>query len=793
MTEQKKWPPDPGDWARLHVPELDDAGQLTIEQRLEIVGQAILLLKQSYAHREHKLAFHGVDPVLRLEAVRRRLETLSRESSMDLTLRGRFHIGIRPYAPEIEFHREMSSIFASLRDRHTLYFLPRPFKRMVAFLPFEVERAIVEGEVRYLVTRVYEGIFRPAGEWLPDEAWQEIFFQPRDVAHPPLVPGWQLELWNGRPIQRAIEKNADEHAGSNPAARFVRGLERLTVRPLATSPAPEEVRVSARFITRQERYRDLVPDAEAAPEERVPRCVELDFAWLVTTLPRGGENFELEELLGLDEEVDQVHQYRLQGHERGWRGAAADDSGAPAAGTPAAGLEISETFTRYLSARPVRTEHGEFGYLRIHSFNIAPRSPVDFLDEVERLLTHPDMPQNGLIIDVRGNGGGVIPAGESILQLLTPRPIEPELFQFIVSPLTRKLTRFARGERRLPDLSAWRNSIDLAATIGMPYSRGAPLSDPELCNCKGQVYHGPLVLIVDGNCYSTTDIFVAGFSDHRIGPVLGIDENTGAGGANVWSHRFIGKVMRGSGADRLFPTLGGGTDLKVAIRRSLRVGRNAGIPLEDLGVVPDYLYSLTEDDLLYQNRDLVDQAAELLVRHEIEIEPWGESPEEDPESEPDDSGKSTGTRSGVVKLHRGEPDWPRPVARELMVRVTSAGPEELEVEVDTRGVDRVDVYVAGRPEATLDVERRLEQTGEGVVSQQEMEALFAAEPTAAEPVEPAAAAPGGRGTTRLKVPRRCPEGAAALELRGYERIEDASEAAGRWRLVAARRTTVGQE
>ena len=42
-----------------------------------------------------------------------------------------------------------------------------------------------------------------------------------------------------------------------------------------------------------------------------------------------------------------------------------------------------------------------------------------------------------------------------------------------------------------------------------------------LCNLFGQRYYGPVALIIDALCYSTTDIFAAGFQDHEIGPVIG--------------------------------------------------------------------------------------------------------------------------------------------------------------------------------------------------------------------------------------------------------------------------------
>ncbi|MFF3930493.1 S41 family peptidase [Streptomyces hirsutus] len=57
-----------------------------------------------------------------------------------------------------------------------------------------------------------------------------------------------------------------------------------------------------------------------------------------------------------------------------------------------------------------------------------------------------------------------------------------------------------------------------------------------------------MVLITNARCYSATDIFAAGFQDHRIGPVLGTDENTGAGGANVWTHALLSDLLQGDRA-----------------------------------------------------------------------------------------------------------------------------------------------------------------------------------------------------------------------------------------------------
>jgi hypothetical protein len=232
-----------------------------------------------------------------------------------------------------------------------------------------------------------------------------------------------------------------------------------------------------------------------------------------------------------------------------------------------------------------------FGYLRIHSFDVDPTEP--FVAEVERILTDADMQETaGLIIDVRGNGGGTIDAGEQILQLLTPRSIEPEPLECLS---TRKTLALAKA--KLSPLQEWADLIDEAIRTGAPLSRGIPVSSPEACNDRGQRYQGSVVLIVDALSYSTTDMMAAGFQDHSIGPVLGTSGFTGAGGANVWPADFVAATL----ADRdpaeepaPAPERWG---LRFAVRCTRRVGAEAGRLVEDLGVEAEPVHALTRVDV----------------------------------------------------------------------------------------------------------------------------------------------------------------------------------------------------
>ena len=78
-------------------------------------------------------------------------------------------------------------------------------------------------------------------------------------------------------------------------------------------------------------------------------------------------------------------------------------------------------------------------------------SEKKYVNEFVRIISK--LSQKGLILDVRGNGGGLIYFGERMLQLLTPGPIDPAQFSFLNSARTQALTT------RHAFIRPWRNSI----------------------------------------------------------------------------------------------------------------------------------------------------------------------------------------------------------------------------------------------------------------------------------------------------------------------------------------------
>ena len=191
---------------------MSTVGKLTLDDRKRIAEQAVILLEQIYVHLPLKIAMHAVDPVRRLRILSRHLDGPTSEKISN----------------EIDFHKEMLDIFTSLRDLHTNYMLPEPFSDYISILPFIVGSYIQGNQNRIVVTHVFDDKLKalvPAG----------LLELPTTFK-----PGVEITYWNGIPIQRAVEINANINAGSNLAARLARGIDRMTIRPMKLSLPPDE-------------------------------------------------------------------------------------------------------------------------------------------------------------------------------------------------------------------------------------------------------------------------------------------------------------------------------------------------------------------------------------------------------------------------------------------------------------------------------------------------------------------------------------------------------------------------
>jgi hypothetical protein len=424
--------------------------------------------------------------------------------------------------------------------------------------------------------------------------------------------------WNGMPIETAIKQNADRQGGSNLAARFARGLASMTVRPLARSLPPEEEWVLLTYRAKDKRLLEIrLPWqirslTSTGAFDLPPLSVQSVRAALVKS-PRKRRKKALDVAalasFAIDGQMEAINGARLDlyasGKKRGRRRASS------AARLASGVVELPTRLPHVLRARIVPTRTGPVGYLRIFTFVMSDAD--GFIDEVVGILKQ--MPRSGVILDVRNNGGGLIWAAEQLLQLFTDSPIQPERAQFINSPATLALARHNAPSTVASDLDLklWIDSMLRSVITASVHSEAFPITPPERANKVGRKYKGPVALITDALAYSATDMFAAGFQDHKLGPIIGVDDNTGAGGANVWPYTLLQSLLNPASATVI--SLPGGCDLRLAMRRTLRVGKsNWGLPLEDLGVEPDNRYFLTRRDVLGQNEDLIAHVAAILNR-----------------------------------------------------------------------------------------------------------------------------------------------------------------------------------
>jgi hypothetical protein len=542
-----------------------------------LVEQAALLIDQFYAHLPFKRARYAADPVQSLRLIHGELDRL---------------------ADDLAFHGRMIKTFMHLRDAHTFYGLPVPYKGSFALLPFRIECYYDEaGRRRYVVTDILEGFDHP-------------FFR----------AGAEVIRWQGMSVDSAIDREADLEPGGNPSSRFVRGIKRLTRRALAFAVPPEEEYVSIEYLP----VGGGDPHLIVLPWHVASAC----FPERQREASASSVNESMEGIKRLGEMLWKRKEFLRHKKEP-----------APVP-DPAAGDTLESRFPQvfefqhsggkpgFCSVRPedlISAAHPDqrFGYIRIKSFELDPPvagSSDAFVNEFQRILIHlHQAAPDGLILDIRSNPGGSISAAERVLQMLTAAQISPANFHFVNSRMNQRIAARVRDEsdssaagRGRQEWLPWTDDLLASVISGAFLTPGRPLSSPDLVNDTGQIYQGPVVLLTDGSSYSAADIFAAGFQDHQIGAVIGVHEHTGGGGANRWLHEELRVKLGNLLPDNTLKELPGEAQMGLAIRRSTRVGAYAGAVLEDEGVRCDLAYKPTRNDILNRYQDLIHFACDQL-------------------------------------------------------------------------------------------------------------------------------------------------------------------------------------
>ena len=561
---QQAWNALLGERDALNIPELeiqllqdfiDDAEKqpLSSGEKEIILNSAAFLIQNMYPHLPFKQ---------RLFKFARPLEALEEA---------------RQATTEADFHAAAIVGISNLVDAHTLYGLPQPYRGAAAFLPFELKVYRDRDRLpHFVVTRM---------------------MKTRDTF--PFSVGAEITRWGDVSADAYIENSQGRIPGGNAFSRIARGTLLATIRPLRFCQPPQERIANIQYI----------PAGGGEPAEIGLRWGVA--TWLNDTAGSSRDAFSINVLTECARAMNSmlVRRQEIRPELN------------PHASAPPSPMQVSELpevfafqYTRGIARlglphpdrlRSAAMPNARFGYIRIKQFARAKTLPEAFVAEFRRILEqvmNQEAP-DGLSIDIRGNPGGAIGVAESLLQMLTDAAIVPVNFHVANTPVLQDFLRslkkrdsglkgdaIVRAIQVAKDLKPWIDDVENFDPNSL-LSPGHPLTDPQAANAIGQIYRGKCALLVDALSYSSADIFAAGFQDHNIGPVIGTDRNTGGGGANVWTQDDIALHLADHPQFPDVTLLPREATLSLAIRRCTRVGNQAGIPIEDLGVTADLYFA----------------------------------------------------------------------------------------------------------------------------------------------------------------------------------------------------------
>jgi carboxyl-terminal processing protease len=189
---------------------------------------------------------------------------------------------------------------------------------------------------------------------------------------------------------------------------------------------------------------------------------------------------------------------------------------------------------------------GPTAYIRFNMFLDLPRVMASFQQTVENCKAC-----DGLIIDLRGNPGGIGGMAMGMAGFLVDKPNQ---------------------------------------RLGTMYLRDSTLNF--VVNPRAKVFSGPVAVLVDGCSASTSEIFAGGLKD--------------LGRARIFGTRTAAAALPSA-----FERLPNGDGFQYAVANYISEG---GQPLEGLGVTPDEVVELTRPPLLAGHDPVVDAALDWIRR-----------------------------------------------------------------------------------------------------------------------------------------------------------------------------------
>lgn len=538
-----------------------NAKPISFNDRKFILRTAAKVLREINPHRFLHLNFLNFDPSKQL---------LQLKDSLSL----------RNYT-NVQFHEKVRDIFQQMNDFHSVYRRPEPLGSSIAGLGFSISEFYNstgdEKVPRYVVSDIFPGA---------------------DFGS--FKTGVEILSYDGVPIRQAVKLAGKETSASNPSAQDAAGLDFLTFRFLGTEKIPS-ANESPKVM-----FRDLNGSVG-----------NITFQWIYT-------QFIQEEMEEVQEEMEETSRV-IASNSRTEKA----NVHSPRRPSPSLGLlpqtvrltenqtiiEVKGNLTNSLQAEILKTSFGEIGRLWIQSF---PDFSKEFVEEYTRILKL--MPKNGLILDIRSNGGGDPDLVKSILELCSSIESPPFLTNIRASRLNNRLI-FEDEDNIVMD-DDFRENFDRFITAYKPGMRTASITGERFSGPttnglisfrvkerQTQVYHGPIIAVSDARTYSGGDMFASFVVDTGICELVGLANATGGGGASTFSYSIISEMY----PKIVKPLPDVGVDFSTSYSRFYRTGNQSGFLVENFGIEPTIRYFPTYRDVIEGDCDLYEFLGQLLT------------------------------------------------------------------------------------------------------------------------------------------------------------------------------------
>ncbi|MBY0416002.1 MAG: hypothetical protein K2Q18_17655, partial [Bdellovibrionales bacterium] len=485
-------------------------------------------------------------------------------------------------------------IFASQRDHHTWYESPTPGGCYTAFLPFSVVPALDNNNTEVAVVRS----IRSQGNTF--ELAPEL---------KKLNPGDVLVAINDLSPKAEISRLNPYNSGSNDGAFTRTGHSILTYRRQSSFPLPKENSVKLKF---KKLNGDLFEttlawlvfqDDECLKPKKNGEGSKKDTDAAENTFVTEYEKFYQVKKPSLKKSNSIFRSFQVTDPKN-------EDKSFTIVNPSTETAETSITWWSF------KNENGLFGVIKLASFS--PEVSVSEAKSIiSKLMTNELANVDGIIFDLRNNGGGTISYGHTITELVTAKPLDVLKFQLLNTPATRHY--FFTAE---PD-SPFALELKKAEETKNIMTAAIPLSKASDVYNDGQSFFKPVAIFTNSSCYSTCDMMSALFQDHNLGDIWAEDAQTGAGGANNWNYDYIiGNLPK----DNLgpFQKLPFGMNIGFAFRQTVRTGSHAGELIEDEGVKADHVIPTTVEDVITNGKSQFVKISAGLAAKKADYQSWAD-------------------------------------------------------------------------------------------------------------------------------------------------------------------------